>query len=191
MAASYKGKTFKLFQEGIARVRYVIGECYWKVEIGEEAATRDFIAPPDMLSTERSTSYSMPQKRKMTNENAGEVEPSGSEINISIGTYVGREVIEDAFKVSNLPTTWKIAPNQPYPVDKKLYVWWGLFAGALLLLNVIFSSGVLKQKVDQFFFFLCLAILAIPICADLPILFSSRWQDSPYNPYASSESDDE
>lgn len=194
MTASYKGRSFKLFQEGIARVRYVIGECYWKVEIGEEAATRDFIAPPDMLSTERSTSYSMPQKRKMANQNAPDEGPSGSEINISIGTYVRREVIEDAFKVSDLPTTWKIAPNQPYPVDKKLYVWWVVFAGALLLLNVLFSSGILKQKVEQFFFFLCLAILSvIPVCALIYRFFfeSSRWQDSPYNPYASSDSDDE
>ena len=40
----YDGKTFRLFQLGIATVRAVFGEFYWKVEVGEEVKSRDYIA---------------------------------------------------------------------------------------------------------------------------------------------------
>ena len=45
---------FGSLQYGQATVRSVLGEFYWKVEVGEEVATRDLIAPPAMLSFEQS-----------------------------------------------------------------------------------------------------------------------------------------
>lgn len=191
--ASYKGRTFKLFQEGIARVRYVIGECYWKVEIGEEAATRDFIAPPDMLSQERSTTPAPPRSVESLPMGRSGV-PDVTEVNVSLGTYIQREDVEQAFGVKNLPTSWKVAPNQPYPVDSRIYAWWGVFAVALLLLNGLFSSGILKQKADQFYFFVCLILLSVIPAGALIYRFfweSSRWEDSPYSPYVSYSSDDD
>ena len=54
------GKAFRLFGGGLATVRSVLGEFYWKVEVGEEVQTRDLIHPPEALSietAERRTEY--------------------------------------------------------------------------------------------------------------------------------------
>src|SRR5262249_48158186 len=49
---TYQDRKFKLFQKGDAVVSYVLGECYWKVAIGETVGSADYIHPPDMLSRE-------------------------------------------------------------------------------------------------------------------------------------------
>src|SRR5439155_3346258 len=36
--ATYRHRIFKLFQKATARVEHVLGECYWKVTVGEEVA---------------------------------------------------------------------------------------------------------------------------------------------------------
>jgi hypothetical protein len=90
--AVYKGETFKVFQDAAARVEYVKGEFYWRVEQGETVRAIDFVAPPQMLSCET----------------------TANEINWSLGTYRSVEEIEKAFGVSGLPKPWNVAPNQPF-----------------------------------------------------------------------------
>ncbi len=90
--ANYNGRTFKIFQDATARVEYVQGEFYWRVETGEQVRAVDFVAPPLMLSQE----------------------VSPNEINWSAGTYQTNADIEKAFGVSNLPKPWSVAPNQPF-----------------------------------------------------------------------------
>jgi hypothetical protein len=47
------GETFKHFQTATATTEFVLGEFPWQVRVGDRAETRDFVAPPRMLSEER------------------------------------------------------------------------------------------------------------------------------------------
>lgn len=121
--ASYDGRKFRVFQKADASVAYVIGEFYWKVQVGECVATADYIAPPYFLSKEVST-------------------PGlGSEINWSLGTYMTPAEVEKAFDTKELPQPTTVAPNQPFPY-KGLYPWWGvaLAAGLVCGLLVLFTA---------------------------------------------------
>lgn len=128
--AVYRGRRFKIFQDATARVEFVTGEFYWRVEQGETVRAVDFVAPPEMLSLER----------------------SADEINWSLGTYVPIPEIERAFGVADLPKPWGVAPNQPF--TGSFYYTWA--AAPLLLLVVIaifmlpftgIKSTVLSQQI--------------------------------------------
>jgi hypothetical protein len=49
----YDGVKFRRFQDSKLRVDAVLGEMYWKVAVGETTQSEDSIAPPAMLSVER------------------------------------------------------------------------------------------------------------------------------------------
>jgi hypothetical protein len=173
--ARYDGRNFKIFQRARATVRHVLGEFYWKVTIGEEVDSADYIAPPDILSVEA------------TPASAGG--PAAREISYSLGTYVPHATIEQAFGVNNLPRGFGVAPNQPSPVDGRVYLWWLGFGLLLVLLDLLFSSSS-KLDVDQGLFVVCLVVLST-----LPIgmaIYSwsfenSRWADSQFGPAGGSD----
>ena len=107
---TYQGKTYKIFQDAPARVEFVQGEFYWRVEQGETVRAIDYVAPPLMLSQET----------------------TDKEINWSIGVYQTNADIEKAFGVTDLPKPWSVAPNQPFTGG--FYIKWGLgLLGALCL----------------------------------------------------------
>jgi DNA-directed RNA polymerase subunit RPC12/RpoP len=112
--AFYGGRRFKLFQDAAARVEYIEGEFYWKVEAGEQARAADYVAPPLMLSKE--VPIASGRKKK------GAIE--AEEINWSLGTYTPVKEIERKFGVS-LASPSTVAPNQPWP-NKKIYGYWAL-----------------------------------------------------------------
>lgn len=142
-SVTYEGTTFKQFDRGTAYVKYVAGEFYWRVTMGEAVEGTDYIAPPRMLSFERSTTE------------------SGTELNLSLGTYVQKEVIEQAFGLSDLPAAWGIGAIQPAPVvGSDLLVLWGLFVALLIGLNVLFVSGVVAHPVSQFHFYTALVVVS-------------------------------
>ena len=129
--AAYKNKTFKIFQDAAARVEYVKGEFYWRVEQGETVRAVDYVNAPEMLSSEA----------------------TANEINWSLGTYKTVAEIEAAFAVSNLPPTYSnVAPNQPFTGG--FYIKYGLAMLALLCAIAIFmipiggsTSTVLSQSI--------------------------------------------
>src|SRR5690606_36108775 len=92
--ARYDGRTFRKFQAGVATVRGVVGECYWKVAVGDDAHTADFIRPPELLSVERS------------------VAGGAREVNWSVGSYLTPAEVERAFGLTeSLPAPKGVAPN--------------------------------------------------------------------------------
>lgn len=128
--ANYNGKTFKIFQDAPARVEYVKGEFYWRVEQGETVRAIDYVAAPLMLSQE-----------------IGQ-----NEMNWSKGTYLTNAEVEKAFSVADLPKPWSVAPNQPFTGG--FYIKWGFaLLGLLCVLAILmiplggFSSAPLSETI--------------------------------------------
>src|ERR1044071_5044168 len=130
--AWHAGRTFKMFQQAVARVEYVEGEFYWKVKAGEQAQATDYVNAPLMLSKE------MP---------IASGRRSGEEINWSLGTYTPIKEIEKKFGVA-LPSPRTVAPNQPWP-HKKVYKYWGLLMLAALVLGVFFMVTAPRKVVFE------------------------------------------
>lgn len=170
--AVYRGRRFRLYQRCPARVRYVLGEFFWKVEEGETVLVSDYIAPPHMLSSE--VTYT---KGKKTAGAGGEAQ----EINVSHGVYVPREEIEAAFGVTGLPRAWSVAAHQPNPVEGRVYgLWLGFLLVMLLghgLLVLIRPSGTVDQAwlVWQLILLTAVPFLAFFYGRSFEV---KRWEDS-------------
>jgi hypothetical protein len=113
---NYNGRSYKIFQDAPARVEYVKGEFYWRVEQGETVRAVDFISAPYMLSQEM----------------------TANEVNWSAGTYMTNAEVEKAFGISDLPKPWGVAPNQPF--TGSFYYTWGSIPLLLLLVVALFMS---------------------------------------------------
>jgi uncharacterized Zn finger protein (UPF0148 family) len=126
--AKYNGNSFKIFQDAPAKVEYVKGEFYWRVEQGELVRAVDYVSPPLMLSQEISQ----------------------NEINWSVGTYMSNDEIEKIFGITGLPRPWGVAPNQPF--TGRFYYTWGALPLLLLLVVAIFMipiSGLTRTVLNQ------------------------------------------
>jgi uncharacterized Zn finger protein (UPF0148 family) len=141
-SASYRNKTYKIFQDAPCRVEVVLGEFYWKVEAGEQVRGVDYVAPPYMLSKEVSTVY--------VSDDQGKTKRTTGEINWSLGTYIPVQQIEKAFSVTGLPRPSNIAPNQPYK-HWWVYKYWLAFIVLMLLAGFLafLVSGSSKQVFSQ------------------------------------------
>ena len=124
----YQRKTFRHFQSGSAKVDALSGEFYWKVKVGDSVKTNDYIAPPEMISFEKSDSEGV------------------EEISWSMGTYLSREDISAIFSEDLAfpkPAMFSIAPHQPnsfLPLrDKVTKV--GLILSALIVLIAVLVSS--------------------------------------------------
>lgn len=124
--AEYDGTKFRIYQDAPAFVEHVMGEFYWRVEVGERVQAVDYVKAPLMLSREVSTSYGKNKKQAS----------STGEINWSLGTYVPVKDVEKAFNVQDLPKPYNIAPNQPFP-HKWIYKYWLAFLPILLVVALI------------------------------------------------------
>jgi hypothetical protein len=165
------GKTFRLFQHGLATVRAVFGEFYWKVEIGEQVMTRDLIAPPSMLS----------------------FETSSGEQNVSLGVYVPPEAVERAFGVTNLRRPWSIGPNQPGPDIRRVWMMWGGFSMLVVILNQLLTPKLPASTTSPWLLIYALVLLLVVPLGALCYVFSfeaRRWQNSDLSAGAPTEIED-
>lgn len=93
--AEFEGRTYKPFASNRVTVRFVVGEFYWKVEVGEQAQATDLIAPPHLLSEERTR----------------------TEVIWSAGEWIPPAEIWGAFGLEGEPPKpTDVAPAQPNPV---------------------------------------------------------------------------
>ncbi len=130
------GVTFKRFQSAEATVDELCGEFYWKVEVGERALTQDFVSPPQSLSLEQSISGDGESRQ-------------AREVNASLGRYLFREEISDAFSATALAAPVGVGPNQPY-FGPQLTRWWLAFA-VVLVLGWLTLQGSTRQLYEQRF----------------------------------------
>jgi ssDNA-binding Zn-finger/Zn-ribbon topoisomerase 1 len=135
--ATYAGRSFKMFQDALARVEYVEGEFYWKVEAGEQARATDYVNAPLMLS--REVPVSSDQRR------SGQI--SAEEINWSLGTYTPVKEIERKFNV-DLPSPKTVAPNQPW-AHKKVYAYWGLLMVVAIAFGLFFMVTAPRKTIFE------------------------------------------
>ncbi|KAA5545978.1 DUF4178 domain-containing protein [Roseiconus nitratireducens] len=165
----YDGDSFRIYDRGTAYTRYVLGEFYWKVQVGDRVSTADYIAPPRMLSYERS--------------GWGETE----EVTISIGHYIEPEELEAKFGVKDLRRPWGVGVIQPRPSPGMgFFATWLGFVGYLIAAYVLIGRG----KADGWlWFYSVLGVSLIPglVLAYLYNFEVQRWRDSDFSPYVSDD----
>ena len=170
----YKESTFQLYDRGSAHVRFVLGEFYWRVAVGDRVWAADFIAPPQMLSFEWTQTQ------------------DSEELNVSLGHYMKVEEIEEAFNVS-IRGAMGVGVIQPRPENPGVLPLWAAFIAGLLILFGIFSTGIVNPSPQTGLFVLAAGFVSI---IPVGLLFYNhsfevqRWKDSDYSPYSSSDEDD-
>lgn len=93
-SATFQQQSYRAFSRNQPRVDFVIGEFYWKVARGDQSETIDYIAPPRLLSVERTE----------------------SEVSWSEGEYLEPAELVRAFGLKQgLPRPVGVAAAQPNP----------------------------------------------------------------------------
>ena len=114
-AARYDGRTFKLFQTASATTDYVLGQFPWRVRAYDVAGVSDYIAPPLLLSAER----------------------TDDETTWSLGEYTPGAAIWKAFDLPDAPPRpVGVFANQPSPHKGKVAWYWTIFALLVLLVAI-------------------------------------------------------
>jgi ribosomal protein L37AE/L43A len=117
----FQGHTFRHFQHYTGVVDYVIGEFTWRVKTGDKTQLDDFVAPPFLLSREK----------------------TDNEISWSLAEYVSPQEVITAFNV-RLPEPVGVYANQPNPLRGKLLPLWKyflLFAMLGTVFQIVLSLG--------------------------------------------------
>ncbi len=184
---SYKGQTFRKYDQGTAYVRSVVGEFPWRVQIGEQAETIDYIAPPYMLSFESSIQIQV-SKQPDKNDRQALSSVASEEVNVSLGTYLPVEEIEKAFGIKALSRPFSIGAIQPAPEVGAAFV--GSHLGFVLLIGLMHVgfTSLHPNKAPDFLVTL-LAVVLVSLIPVLAYLYKysyevKRWENSDYSPYA-------
>lgn len=128
----YEGRTYRIFGDATARVEYVLGEFYWRVERGEKVRAVDYTAPPFGLSKE------------ITGD---------TEINYSHARYMKAEELEKAFNVKGLPRPSTVGMMQPYTGGSPFRSWAVLMALLLVLALFLAVTRSRNEVLDSTFDF--------------------------------------
>ncbi len=119
--ATHKGRRYKRFAHGAPVVDFVVGEFYWKVMVGDTSQTVDYVAPPRILSLERSQ----------------------NEVSWSEGEYVDPKALFRAFGLRDAPLVpIGVSPCQPNPHTLTLpAITFALLAFLFSLVAIVYELG--------------------------------------------------
>jgi hypothetical protein len=116
---SVAGRTFKHFQAAVAQTFYVVGEFPWQVRVGDAVNVDDFIAPPMVLSSER----------------------TADEVNWSMGEYIDGKDVWKAFGLTTpAPSPSGVYANQPNP-HGSLWRMYLMFTLVMLFISMVSCLG--------------------------------------------------
>src|SRR6185295_9957263 len=130
-AIYYDNRSYRLFQTATARVTYVLGEFYWKVEIGELVDTADYVAPPFGISKEITTS-------------------GAQELSYSHARYLTPAEVEKAFGVKDLRRPQGVGPMQPFTGPELGFAWAAMLVALLaaaIALGITRPNRIALQQV--------------------------------------------
>ena len=126
----YNDTTFKHFQSANASTFFVLGEFPWEARTGDQVEADDFVAPPYMLSRERTP----------------------DEVTWSLGTYTTPERIAQAFSLASaLPEPRGVFANQPNPRGNAARSLRTVFAFLMLGLVALFIWRFTSARRDPVF----------------------------------------
>jgi len=159
----YQGKTYRIYQDAKATVEYVVGEFYWKVQVGETVRAIDYIAPPEGLTKEVTGA----KKAK--------------EVNYSHSRYMPVPEVEESFAVKDLPRPSKVGMIQPYSGGKVSDIW-------AMLVVAVFVVGILlavtrprKEVFSQLYDFAAMPAPTEPGPKNTRVVFTPPFQLSGKN----------
>ena len=126
---SYQERVYQHFQTSWPKVTFVLGEFPWRVQVGDEAKTRDFIHPPFLISEE------------VTKEDR----------TWSHGVYLEPSEVWSGFGLEGAPPqTRGTAPAQRNPHREawgSVGLWGGVATAAALALFIFFSAAAKRRAV--------------------------------------------
>ncbi|MFL5582214.1 MAG: DUF4178 domain-containing protein [Gemmatimonadaceae bacterium] len=119
--ATLAGESFRHFQSAEAVTTFVLGEFPWQVRVGDAVQANDYVAPPRILSSER----------------------TADEETWSVGAYVDGRDIWKAFKLPGRPPSPRgVYANQPSPTAGRVNRLWGTF---VLLALLVLGECTVRQ----------------------------------------------
>jgi hypothetical protein len=123
-----EGRTFKHFQGAPARCDDIQGELYWEVRAGEEVRADDYVAPPFLLSAERSE----------------------SEVSYSLGESVPGAEVWKAFALPGRPPREVgVGAAQPNPYHARIGPRWRTAGIALLALALLAGAAAAFEPREE------------------------------------------
>ena len=121
LTAYHQGENYDHFQHYSSTVLHVLGEFYWKVKVDDSAEVDDYIAPPHIISREKTK----------------------NEVSWSAGDYVTPDWVQQTFNVKTpMPPPKGIAPNQPSPwneTNPQLWKRFGILSAIAFTLQLWFA----------------------------------------------------
>lgn len=117
------------FSDGRAQVDYVLGEFYWRVQVGEQVSTDDYVRPGFMLSREQ----------------------NAQEVSWTLSQWLEPNEIKQAFGVEPPRNPWPPLPHQPSPYGGRIRSGFKLALAALLflaLVTIFFGGGPTLYKTN-------------------------------------------
>jgi len=119
----YEGRSYRIFLRDSAVVRFVQGEFYWQVKVGDNVVVREYISPPYTFS----------------------LELDDDERNFAHAEYIPSATVQQAFALEprSLPPPQGVFPNQPspYPRDRAFYL-----LGTILTLTFLVVTALLFRQ---------------------------------------------
>lgn len=132
--ARFDKRDFRLYNRGKTRVDYVVGEFYWRVVVGSEVDSCDYIDPPNMLSNEKDETESI----------------------WSWGEYVSPKDVGKAFKIEDrMPApglgVGTIEPSKSTQDFMNVGPFWVGFIILLTCIQICFNATSKNEVASKFF----------------------------------------